>query len=81
MYGNVIIQNVKVLFIYSIAICEPICEAPKCKTQCGKPSESACTTECQPLECEIKCPDNACEKIDCPKCINSCKDLNCKTSC
>ena len=81
MYGNVTIQNVKVFKINKKAICEPICEAPICKTGCLRANEAACTTECQPLECEIKCPDNACEKTDCPKCINSCKDLNCKTTC
>ena len=33
------------------------------------------------MECDIKCPDNACEAIDCPKCINSCKDPVCITKC
>merc|ERR1711976_538195 len=63
------------------AICDPVCEPPKCHTSCAEPKNAICDVKCEKPECEIKCPDKGCEMFDCPKCVTVCKQPHCVTHC
>ena len=63
------------------AICDPVCEPPKCHTSCAEPKNAICDVKCEKPECEIKCPDRGCAGLDCPKCVTVCKQPHCVTHC
>lgn len=66
------------------ALCDPVCEPPRCSTQCKEPPPATCDVKCEKPECEIKCADGAdCSGGDrfCPQCTTVCKQPHCVTHC
>merc|ERR1712147_309081 len=63
------------------AICDPVCEPPKCHTSCAEPRNAICDVKCEKPEYEIKCPDKGCEMFDCPKCVTVCEEPRCDWKC
>ena len=35
------------------AICDPVCEPPKCHTSCAEPKNAICDVKCEKPECEV----------------------------
>jgi len=66
------------------ATCDPVCEPPRCHTQCKEPPPATCDVKCEKPECEIQCPNGVeCSGDDrlCPHCTTVCKTPHCVTHC
>jgi hypothetical protein len=66
------------------AMCDPVCEPPRCHTQCKEPPPATCDVKCEKPECEIQCSDGVdCSSEDrlCPHCTTVCKTPHCVTHC
>lgn len=61
--GNVMIQNVqvspfekfrKIIISWKLsAICDPVCEPPRCHTTCQEPRNAVCDVKCEKPVCEV----------------------------
>lgn len=66
------------------AACAPVCDPPRCHTQCKEPPPATCDVKCEKPECEIQCPSGVdCSAGDrlCPHCTTVCATPHCVTHC